>query len=260
MLSKNQVAEIRALHQKKQRELQHQFLAEGVKTVLEILQFRPELIRCVYCTKKFEEQNIAVFKRTRIRFVLISDPELERISLLEKPNEVLAVCNNLPEPDMKFNLTQQTSLYLDGIRDPGNFGTLLRLADWFGIHKLFCSKDSCELYNPKVIQASMGAFLRVDIKYTSLQEVLSINACNKVYGALLSGNDLYDEKLEPGLILIGNEANGISKENLNFVQQALTIPAAASNRTESLNAAMAAGIICSEFYRQLNFKKNQVNL
>jgi RNA methyltransferase, TrmH family len=254
MLSKNQVSEIRALHQKKQRELRRLFIAEGVKTVLELLTHGPQLITHLYGTPDFSEQHHALLKSNKISFTSVSASELERISLLEKPNQVFAVCEYLNEPDLTFDFGSGFSLYLDGIRDPGNFGTLLRLADWYGIPKLFCSEDSCDLYNPKVIQASMGAFLRVEVAYIPLAHLISENGIKTVFGALLNGADLYKEKLQAGLIVIGNEANGISKENLGLVNHPITIPAAPSNKTESLNAAMAAGIICSEFFRQLGQK------
>lgn len=251
MLSKNQVSEIRALHQKKQRELKRRFIAEGVKTVLELLTYYPQLISGLYGTAEFADQHNKLLKANSIPFTTISPSELERISLLEKPHQVLSVCEYLKEPELKFNFESHFSVYLDEIRDPGNFGTLLRLADWYGISKLFCSEGTCEFYNPKVIQASMGAFLRVEVVYTSLAKVISENNIKTVYGALLNGANLYREKLQPGIIVIGNEANGITKENLSLVNKPITIPAAPGNKTESLNAAMAAGIICSEFFRQL---------
>jgi len=254
MLSKNQVSEIRALHQKKQRELHRLFIAEGVKTVLELLSFRPQLITHIYGTSDFVDKHLSQLGSQKTKFTTISLAELERISLLEKPNQVLAVCSYLSEPDLNFNFESGFSLYLDDIRDPGNFGTLLRLADWYGISKLFCSEGTCELYNPKVIQASMGAFLRVEVAYTPLAQLVSTNRIKTVFGALLQGIDLYREKLQPGLIVIGNEANGINRENLGFINHPITIPAAPANKTESLNAAMAAGIICSEFFRQLEYK------
>lgn len=251
MLSKNQVSEIRGLHQKKQRELQKQYIVEGVKTVLEVLTFRPQLIHHIYGTNDFAKQHHTLLHKHKSDFTLVSATELERISLLESPNQVLAVCRHQDEPNLKFDFGSGFSLYLDDIRDPGNFGTLLRLADWYGISKLFCSPGTCELYNPKVIQASMGAFLRVEVVYTSLTQLIFENNIKTVYGALLNGANLYKEKLGQGLIVIGNEANGITKENLNLVNRPITIPAAPGNKTESLNAAVAAGIICSEFFRQL---------
>lgn len=251
MLSKNQVSEIRALHQKKQRELHQLFIAEGQKTVLEILRFRPELVQHVYALRDFTEQQGELLQSLHTEFSTITDSELERISILDQANQVLAICRYLKVPGLDFDFTKHYSLYLDGIRDPGNLGTLLRLADWFGMTKVFCSPDTCELYNPKVIQASMGSFLRVEVVYTPLPALLNANTITHVYGALLNGNNLYRENLQNGLIVIGNEARGISKENTRFVNTPITIPAAVSNATESLNAAMAAGIICGEFFRQL---------
>jgi len=251
MLSKNQVNEIRALQQKKQRGLKQQFIAEGIKTVLEIIKYQPRIIHHLYGTFDFLEQIKNLPLSSEIPSSCITDDELKRISLLENPNQVLAICNQAMAPNLKYNFTSGFSVYLDGIRDPGNFGTLLRLADWYGISKLFCSTDTCELYNPKVIQASMGAFLRVEVAYTSLKKLLAENSIIHVYGAMMNGVNIYKEKLLPGLIIIGNEANGISEENLKMVNKPIAIPAAPSNKTESLNAAMAAGIICSEFFKQI---------
>ena len=143
------------------------------------------------------------------------------------------------------------SLYLDDIRDPGNFGTIIRLADWYGISTVFCSDNSCDLYNPKVIQATMGAFARVNIIYISLKEAINKYAVKNVYGAVLNGKSIYYEKLQNGIIVIGNEANGISPGNLQLINRSITIPAQQTSGTESLNAAMAASIITSEFFRQL---------
>ncbi len=251
MLSKNQVNEIRGLHTKKQRSLSKRFIVEGVKTVLEVLQYRPQILSHLYGTQEFASQHAAILKPHQSAFTLITSSELARISIQQNPNQVMAVCENLNASNLVFDFESGFSLYLDEIRDPGNFGTLLRLAEWYGITKVFCSESTCELYNPKVIQASMGAFLRVEIVYTSLSRLISENAIQNVYGAMLNGSNLYKASLKRGLIVIGNEANGISKENLVLIKHPITIPAAPGNHTESLNAAMAAGIICSEFFRQL---------
>ncbi len=248
MLSKNQIKQIQSLHLKKFRESQQLFIAEGVKTVLEIVNTHAGLIKELFATPDFIAAHPAP---PTIHYTEVTEAELTRISGQQAPNKVLAVCGYLPPKKNTFSFNTGFSLYLDEIRDPGNFGTLLRLADWYGISTVFCSPGSCELYNPKVIQASMGAFLRVQVVYTSLIELKAATGIKTVYGALLHGSNLYRTQLSNGLIVIGNEANGISDENLPLIDQAITIPSHQGNGTESLNAAVAASILVSEFYRQL---------
>ncbi len=250
MLSKNQLREIRSLHLKKFRENRKLFIAEGAKTVSEIILQRPELVKDLYAENGFTDRFAALIKKRGIAVTEISEEELRGISLQANPNQVLAVCR---QPDRAFDLPQGQAFnfYLDDIRDPGNFGTILRVCDWFGANKLYCSPESCELYNPKVIQASMGAFLRIDVNYMTLQAAVQDSGKQRIYGAVLGGADLYSEKLADGLIVIGNEANGIAEKNIKLINSPLTIPAHPANGSESLNAAMAAGIIAAEFYRQL---------
>lgn len=249
MLSKNQAREIRSLHLKKFRDAQNLFIAEGSKTVTEIIEQRPEIIKTVFAQAAFIAGHRAIIAKTGIQVTEISEDELRQISLQSNPHLVLAICRHFPvkKPDLS---SQPFTLYLDDVRDPGNLGTIIRLCDWFGSRVLFCSPGCCELYNPKVIQSSMGAFLRVDVIYDGLSEVLHKHRFNAVYGALLEGKDLYREQLPPGLVLIGNEANGISADNIKKINVPLTIPANNNNGSESLNAAMAAAIIASEFFRQ----------
>lgn len=225
------------------------FIAEGIKTVNDILAFDASLISNLFATKTFIENN-TLLKNTGVNVQEITEDELRKISLQASPNAVVAICNYFDEPNTAFDFENQFSLYLDDIRDPGNFGTIIRLADWFGISTVFCSKASCDLYNPKVIQASMGAFLRTRVIYLELNDVLTKYRVKHVYGAVLNGSNLYSQKLESGLIVIGNEANGISEPNLQVVNHPVTIPAADGSVGESLNAAMAASIIVSEFFRQ----------
>jgi TrmH family RNA methyltransferase len=251
MLSKNRIKEIQSLQIKKFRDAKRLFLAEGVKTVLELVDQAPDALEEVFATSDFLEKRSADLKKVNIEFTEVSEEELKKISLQSSPNGVLAVCHYFNQPSDHFDFETHFSLYLDDIRDPGNFGTIIRLADWFGISTLFCSPGSCDLYNPKVIQSTMGAFLRVNCVYVELKELLETRKIRNVYGAVLNGNNLYKEELESGLIVIGNEANGISEQNLELITKRLTIPANQSNGTESLNAAMATSIIVSEFFRQL---------
>ena len=162
-----------------------------------------------------------------------------------------SVCHYFADAKPQIDFTKHFSFYLDDIRDPGNLGTILRMADWFGVDEIFCSKQSTDVYNPKTIQAAMGSFLRVKVHYCDMYEIADIKNI-PVYGAVLEGENIYKTKLQNGLIIIGNESNGISKLNKERITHPLTIPAAETSNTESLNAAMATAIICSEFFRQLH--------
>lgn len=253
MLPKNQIKEIQSLHLKKGREARGLFIAEGMKTVAEVLRFKPECVRDVYATADFIKAH-PLTAQTKANVVEVSDDELRKISLQNTPNQALAVCHKLNTVDQTFDFEKAFTFYLDDIRDPGNLGTIIRLADWFGITQLYGSNECCEFYNPKVIQASMGAFLRVQLNYLPLPELLRSQTVSRVYGAVLNGKDVYAQPLGGGLILIGNEANGIREENLGLITHPITIPAKYPQdefRGESLNAAMAASILASEFFRQL---------
>ncbi len=251
MLSKNQIKEIQSLHLKKQRDDQKLFIVEGVKSVVEVLTNRPEIVSKIYANKDFFLNNAAQLNKLKTTHIEVSDEELQKISLQNNPNQVLALCNYFNEANELFDGQKDFTFYLDDIRDPGNFGTIIRLADWYGIKTVFCSPSSCDFYNPKVIQSTMGAFLRVNVIYSELHTLLNKQKINNVYGAVLTGKNIYKSKLAAGLIIIGNEANGISQENLKLITQPVTIPSHQTNGTESLNAAMATAIIASEFYRQL---------
>ncbi|MGZ4044028.1 MAG: TrmH family RNA methyltransferase [Bacteroidia bacterium] len=253
MISKNQIKQIQALHQKKFRLENKLFLAEGIKTVKEIISGTPLLIHELFATADFINETYLLLHTKKIKYSEVTEKELTQISTQATPNKVLAVCHYFDETPSIFDFKNNFSLYLDDIRDPGNFGTIIRLADWYGISTVFCSETSCELYNPKVIQSTMGAFLRVRTEYISLAELLQKNEIKNVYGAVLGGKNIYTEQLKEGLIIIGNEANGITAENLKLITHPLTIPSHPASVTESLNAAMATAIITSEFFRQFNY-------
>lgn len=251
MFSKNQIKEIQALQLKKFREAKRLFIAEGIKTVFEVVAQAPALIETVFATEEIMSAKRGQLSVLGNKVIPVTEAELKKISLQATPSGVLAVCRYMEEPAAAFDFEKQFTFYLDDIRDPGNMGTIIRLADWFGMSTVFCSPDSCDVYNPKVIQSTMGAFLRVKLLYIGLDELLRKQNINTVYGAVLDGANLYKERLRNGLIVIGNEANGISAQNLSSINKKLTIPANHNNGTESLNAAMAASIIASEFFRQL---------
>lgn len=242
MISKAQIKNIRLLHQKKYRDEAGLFIAEGPKIVNDLLN-SPYIAREVFALKEFRVP--AGTKAT-----LISAKELEQISCLSAPYEVLGIFeippgSGSPFPDLKD--LRELAIALDDIRDPGNLGSIIRIADWFGIKYVLCSKTCVDLYNPKVVQATMGSLARVQVRYVDLPGVL--NGYPHVYGAVLNGRNIYREKLpDVGVILIGNEAKGISDALLKHVAVKLSVPGF-SKGADSLNAAIATAIICSEFRR-----------
>jgi RNA methyltransferase, TrmH family len=254
MISKNQIKQIQALHQKKYRDQQGRFLVEGIKTVKELLKANSFKVHELFATSDFIDENKNELSKAGIAAVEVSERELEQISTLATPNKVLAICRYKEAAAVVYDFNACFSLYLDDIRDPGNLGTILRIADWYGMETIFCSPSSCDIYNPKVIQSTMGAFLRVNLVYAQLEKVITENKIARVYGAVLDGKNIYTEKLENGLVIVGNEANGIGNENRKLITHPVTIPAHTQGGSESLNAAIATGIISSEFFRQLNFK------
>lgn len=250
MISKNQIKQVKALHLKKFRDEENMFIAEGIKVVNEIITTNPEIIHQLFVTESYLQGNSNALLNTKVDYITISEEDLKKISTQAQPNNALAVCNYFEENEPEIDFNKQFSFYLDDIRDPGNLGTILRMADWFGIEEVFCSKQSTDVYNPKTIQSAMGSFLRVKVVYCDLKDLIDGKKF-PVYGAVLDGENIYKSELQNGLIIIGNEANGISEQNFKYISNTITIPAAESSTTESLNAAMATAIICSEFFKQL---------
>lgn len=253
MISKNQIKYIQSLHSKKNREQEGLFIVEGVKLVNEFIQHQKFEIAEIFATTDYSVAHRHILSNNPSKFTEITSDELKKISLLTSPNQVLAIAKITVSQLDKDLLKNATTLYLDDIRDPGNLGTIIRIADWFGIKQVICSPTCTEIYNPKTLQASMGAILRVNVISMPFNEVLNHAGNIQVYGALLEGSNIYTTQLTHGLIVIGNEANGISPEVLKHITKPITIPAAGSNGSESLNAANACAIICSEFHRQLNY-------
>ena len=254
MISKNQIKNIVSLHQKKCRKEQHLFLAEGPKIVDEFLHSDLKIVE-IYGLENWVNKNLFLLKKAKCAYFPVTEPELERISTLQSANEVLAICKQ-PQPSLKDVVTQGPSfLYLDGISDPGNLGTIIRMADWFGLKQIFCSPDCAEVFNPKVVQSTMGSLCRVHVIYESLTKVLEVFEIKQVLGASLEGENLYQFKLsEKSILIIGSESHGIRNELNPYISQYLTIPKAGEGKTESLNAAVATSIILSEFFRQSQFK------
>lgn len=253
MISKNQIKYIQSLHSKKNREQEGLFIIEGIKLVTEFILDGSYIVKDLYATRDYIDNHTDLLKSKAVNCEEISAEDLKKISLQTTPNQVLAV---VLAKDHELNnewLQQGLTLYLDDIRDPGNLGTMIRIADWFGIKQVICSENTTEVYNPKTLQASMGAVLRVNVLYMSFENVLKHTNNTTIYGALLEGKNIYTTKLQKGIIVIGNEANGITPEVQKQITNAITIPAATNNGSESLNAANACAIICGEFFRQLNY-------
>jgi TrmH family RNA methyltransferase len=253
MISKNQIKHIQSLHSKKNREAEALFIIEGIKLVTEFIHSQKFTVQQVFATGDYIGNNKTVIEKHGINYTEITEEELKKISLQTSPNKVLAIVKESKEVLKAELLSTSTTLFLDDIRDPGNLGTIIRIADWFGISQIICSPNCTELYNPKTLQASMGAVLRVTTVYHSFEEILPELAGIPVYGAVLEGKNIYTSQLKHGLIIIGNEANGISSDVLKHISDPITIPAATENGSESLNAANACAIICSEFHRQLTY-------
>ncbi len=242
MLSKNQIKLINSLFQKKFRNKYNLFVAEGEKSINEIIKSNVK-IKNIYGLKTFKD------KYPELKIEEISQSELKKISFLKSPNQVLGLFE-IPEMDNLKN--KGLTLVLDEINDPGNLGTIIRLCDWFGVSQLVCSTNTVDYLNPKVVQSTMGSLSRVSIVYTDIEAFL-INEKRPVYGAFLEGENIYKNKISTNAVLVmGNEANGISSSIEKIISNKITIPQFGDNQnTESLNVAMATAILLSEFKRSL---------
>ena len=241
MITRAEILDIKALATKQGREDLGAFIAEGEKLVGEIRNSSLRIRRILQTKPIFADGE------------LVSEKEMERISQLKSANSVLAVVE-LPKHKLSLaNPIKNLVLCLDRIQNPGNLGTIIRLADWFGISDIVCSEDTADCFNPKVVQATMGAILRVRVHYTNLAEWLSSHKGATVYGTFLEGENIYNAKLEKsGVIVMGNEGQGISAEVAECVSHKLLIPPYPADRcgSESLNVAVATAVICSEFRRR----------
>lgn len=250
MLSKNDIKNIKSLEQKKFRDEKGLFVAEGHKLVGELL----GVFKCMLVagTQEWISSHKSIPAQ---RVETVTPDELKRASLLRTPQDVLAV---FAIPDGTASLAQTSAnnlvLALDDVQDPGNLGTIVRIADWFGIKDIFCSKATADIYNPKAVQATMGAISRVRLHYTDLAKELStLPESTPIYGTYLNGETIYNTGLsQNGVIIMGNEGNGIGSEVSKTVNRRLYIPnwPAGAATSESLNVAIATAIVCSEFRRR----------
>lgn len=256
MISKNQIKFVKSLRQKKLIQEYQLFVVEGTKMVNELLKAKFP-IKEIYATSDFYRKTPIDKEIDRHEIKLA---ELERISSLVSPNEVLAICKLPADSFDSASLKDNLTLVLDNIKDPGNLGTIIRIADWFGIESIICSEETAFAYNPKVVQSTMGSIVRVNLHYTNLVDFFAEEKkpgnTTQVFGALLEGESIYSKELpSSGLIVIGNESKGISDDLLPFITDKVSIPSFSNYRegmgaAESLNAAVATSIICSEFRRK----------
>ena len=249
MLSKNKIKYIRSLEQKKHRKEENAFLAEGSKLVGDLNGYFH--CKLVAGTAQWLAEH-ASFKADEI--IEVSREELSRASLLKTPKDVLAVYE-IPTYSTPADVVRSSlCLALDDVQDPGNLGTIIRIADWFGIEHIFCSHGTVDAFNPKTVQATMGALARIQLHYCNLDELIDSLGEVPVFGTFLDGTDMYKEELSStGLIVMGNEGNGISDSIANKINRKILIPnyPEGCETSESLNVAVATAIVCAEFRRRM---------
>lgn len=241
MISKNQIKFIQSLHLKKNRDKEGLFLVEGEKMVNELLA-STLTIRQVFSTKNWENDFI--------NSTTIEEQELHKISTLKNPNQVLAVVE-MPKNEINFSeITKGITIVLDDIKDPGNLGTIIRICDWFGVKNIICSSNSVDVFNPKVVQATMGSLFRVHVFYQEIECILlTLSKKVSIYGAFMNGEDIRKiEKPKNAIIVLGNESFGISDSVSQHIQKRITIKKA-TDGAESLNVAVATAILLHEFRR-----------
>ena len=249
MISRTRIKWIKSLEMRKYRLQEKAFVAEGPKLVGELLPYSTPLY--IAATKDWLDANRHLLRAVK-EVDEVSQTELERASLLRTPQSVLAV---MPIPVRRLDISslqKKLVIALDSVQDPGNLGTILRIADWFGIHEILCSEGTADVYNPKCVQSCMGALARVKVFYCNLPEVLG-QVEMPVFGTFLDGTDIYKEELSgEGIIVMGNEGNGISQPVAKLVNRRLYVPnyPKGSLTTESLDVAVATGIVCAEFRRR----------
>lgn len=245
MLSKNQIKYINSLQQKKFRQEYQSFVVEGAKSVVELLSSDFEL-ESLYVTEDFYKETKPLLDKQPLRAEIVGQAELEKAGTFSSNNAALAVAKIKSNQELLLNDTEY-ALVLDEIRDPGNLGTIIRVADWYGIQKIICSEGTVDLYNPKVISSTMGSFTRVSLFYTDLVTYLK-GQQKPIYGAFLDSENVHTLNFAPsGYIIIGNEANGISEAVEEVVTHKITIPRFGG--AESLNAGIATAVICDNLRR-----------
>jgi TrmH family RNA methyltransferase len=255
MISKNKIKFIRSLESKKERYAAKLFVVEGEKIIEEILKSDLK-VEEIFALDSWLNANEWLWTSKKAMVTSATPQEIEKISFLKSPQPVVCL---VKLPESIFSLSQfegQLSLLLDRIQDPGNLGTIIRIADWFGIENIICTPDSADAFNPKVVQATMGAICRIKVSYQDFASLLPeiSKTGSAIYGATLEGENIYNTSLKSsGFIMMGNESNGIAEEWRPFLTQQLFLPnyPAGAKRSESLNVAIATSLICGEFRRRM---------
>lgn len=247
-LSKNKIKYIQSLKHKKYRSQHNTFVAEGAKLIFDLM---PHLTcQLLVVTEKIKDD----IPNIEVEETIIAPPdEIKKASHLATPPDAIAVFYQSHQNLSETDLTHQLSLVLDGVQDPGNLGTIIRIADWFGIENIVCSTDTVDIYNTKTVQATMGALSRVNIHYANIVDLLTQYSNSPIYGTFLDGENIYTKTLHPhGFIVMGNEGKGIRPDVEKLISHRLYIPSFSTNNTtsESLNVAVATAIVCSEFRRR----------
>jgi TrmH family RNA methyltransferase len=246
LITKSDIKYIQSLAHKKFREEEGVFIIEGLKMVRELIEEFPDTIAHLYATRLWVDENTQ-HELTGFPVSIIDDLTLVRISHLKSPNQVVALVK-IPKQKKEDNSIGKLTLVLDHIQDPGNLGTIIRTCDWFGVQNIVCSSDTVDAYNPKTVQSAKGSLLRMNIQYVDLITYLLSHQGVPVYAAALEGVSIHEINVQaPAIIVIGNEANGISKEVMAFATQKITIPK--MGKAESLNAGIATAIILSNLIK-----------
>lgn len=244
MLTKNNTKFIKSLQLKKFRQKEGLFIVEGAKSTLELLKYSYE-IKTLLVSESFMNSYQKEIAHSGVEPILVNERELSALGTFKTNTDAFAVVYEKPTPAYE---STSFDLVLDDIRDPGNLGTIIRIADWYGIKNIICSPTTAEFYNPKVINASMGSFFRINLYRRELKDFLSKNSSRDIYGALLEGENVHQVTFEPdGLLVIGNESHGIHPDLISLIKHKITIPRL--GEAESLNAGMATAIICDNIFR-----------
>jgi TrmH family RNA methyltransferase len=249
MLSKNKLKTITALHQKKFRNQENLFIAEGEKVISDLIAAGWK-VQTVVATREFLD-DIEI--NETIEVIEASDEDMSRITTLATHQSVLAIAE-MPKEDATIDFTKGLKIVLDNVKDPGNLGAILRIADWFGIEEIICSNDTVDCFNPKVVMASMGSLFHLKVIYTDLKDVFEKNKSEKnlpVYGTMMEGKNVFEEKLaKDAFIILGNESNGVSEGIQSYITNAIHIPSFSTSKNglpDSLNVSVAAGIVIAQF-------------
>jgi TrmH family RNA methyltransferase len=245
MLSKSQVSLLKSLQHKKERKQNGLFLVEGYKSVVEFLN-SPYPVEAIYHAASFDPKMLNLSQKINLYNISVTD--IEKISSLKTPQEVIALVKIPQHPTLNNQkLKQKFSLVLDGVQDPGNMGTIIRTADWFGITDIICSEDTVDAYNPKVVQASMGSLARINVHYIDIETILPKMGL-PLFGAMLNGENIYKTNFgNEGLVVMGNEGNGLRPAVERLISKSITIPRL--GKAESLNVGIATALFCAEITR-----------